>query len=92
MRTVRTAEKRLYEHILAFPQFAEKLEHIYKIEGAKAARRYVYRMLHLKVRAKEIRNVIFLERDPGGALRHEANLQAWQEAGYAMSRVWLLNR
>ncbi|MCL6557996.1 MAG: hypothetical protein K6U74_04175 [Firmicutes bacterium] len=83
---MRLVEKKLYEHICAFPQFAVKLERIYRLQGAKAAKQFVRHTLRIKPRANEIRSVLFLDQDRGAFLAQEAHREAWQEAGYAQFR------
>ncbi|MEW5763298.1 MAG: hypothetical protein AB1776_08875 [Bacillota bacterium] len=68
------------------PAFASKLADIYTEEGAKAAKQYVYRMLRVKVKAREIRAALGLPDDPGAKLAQEAHWLAWRNLGYAHSR------
>ncbi|MEW5762037.1 MAG: hypothetical protein AB1776_02425 [Bacillota bacterium] len=68
------------------PAFASKLAEIYIREGAKAAKQYVYRMLRVKVKAREIRAALGIPTNPGARLAQEAHRLAWRELGYAQTR------
>lgn len=68
------------------PAFASKLANIYREEGAKAAKQFVYRLLRVKVKACEIRAALGIPSDPGAKPAQEAHRLAWSGLGYAQTR------
>lgn len=59
-----------------------KIRDIYYREGTAAARRYVYRVLNIRMRGWEIRKFLSMEVDEGALLAREAHREAWSSAGW----------